>query len=80
MVACCEFGNIGTSEGLDLENPKHTFASYNHRARKKSSETEVAVTGKTGGSQSLCHSGSQELKLAVPESLGALFYLRNIVC
>lgn len=76
MLDCCEFGIIGASRGLDLENPKHRFASSNHRARRKSSEiapTEVTGAGGTGGSQSPWHSGIQPLKLAVEGSLGAFF-------
>lgn len=39
MVSSCEFGGIGTSRGLDLEDPNDRFASSNHKARRKSSET-----------------------------------------
>lgn len=75
-MACCEFGSIGASRGLDLENPKYRFASSNHKVRRKSTETatvQVPGTGGTGRSQSSWRSGSQKLKLAVVGSLGALF-------
>lgn len=72
----------GASRGLDIANLKHRFASSNSRARTKSQQQllqkSLALEERGGGgwSQSLWHSGSQELKLAVAGSLGALFALR----
>lgn len=77
VVACCEFGSIGTSGGWDLEKvPRKSTALpclTVGQGGNSQKQHQSLVGGVTKGSQSPWHSGSQELKLAMAWSLGPPF-------
>lgn len=61
---------------MDLENTKYRLASSNHRAERnpqKEVPQKFLVLEKLGGSQTLWHSDSQKLNLAVAWPLGTIF-------
>lgn len=59
---------------MDLENTKYIASSTHRPERNPQKEVpQILVLEQLGGSQSLWHSDSQELNLAVAWSLGTIF-------